>query len=62
MKHKLPVEQVCGPFAPIAEPRAYTPDGRLACDTDEYTTLFTREELAAYIERLRKALEGWPQG
>jgi hypothetical protein len=60
MKTPLPVRPALGPFAPIAEPEGLTPDGRCVLETDEYQTLLSREELVAYIERLRAALEQMP--
>ena len=45
------------PEAPIAEPEYITPDGQIALGTDEYVTLFSRAEFAAYIARLKLALE-----
>lgn len=60
MTEPLPVRRLGGIPGDLFELVARTPDGKFVLENDEYVIALTREELAAYVERLSKRLESEP--
>lgn len=60
MTEPLPVRHFGGPIGDLFELVGRTPEGKFLLENDEYAIALTREELAAYVERLSKRLESEP--